>query len=81
MTKATQKSAMPTNKLTVGASVSAIIGTQLSPAVAEVWPQIVPGVLAGPAVTEIVAAMVALIAGLLAAYWVKDAPNVPEGEE
>jgi hypothetical protein len=75
MKTAVQKSALPTRKLAVGSSVAAIVGTQLSPAVAEVWPQVVPGVLAGPAVTEIVAALMALIAALVVGYWVPDAPN------
>lgn len=75
MKTATQTSSMPTRKLAVGASVAAIVGTQLSPAVAEVWPQIVPAVLAGPAITELVAALLALIAALVAGYWVPDAPN------
>ena len=39
MALAKQKSALPTNKLMVGSAFTAIVGTQFSPAVAEVWPQ------------------------------------------
>ncbi len=75
MRKARQKSSWPTRKLAFGSGAAAIIGTQVSPAIAEVWPQLVPGFLAGPAVTEIVAALVALVAGLAVGYPVADAPN------
>lgn len=75
MKKAVQKSSWPTRKLAFGSGVTALVGTQLSPAVAEVWPQLVPVFLSGPAVTEIVAGMAALVAGLFVGYWVPDAPN------
>jgi hypothetical protein len=75
MRKAVQKSSWPTRKLAFGSGVTAIVGTQLSPAVAEVWPQLVPAFLSGPAVTEIVAAVAALVAGLFVGYWVPDQPN------
>ena len=77
MRKARQKSSWPTRKLAFGSGITAIVGTQLSPAVAEVWPQLVPAVLAGPAATEIIAALAALVAGLAVGYYVPDAPNVP----
>ena len=72
MALAKQKSALPTNKLMVGSAFTAIVGTQFSPAVAEVWPQIVPAVLGGPAVTEIVAGLAALGAGLVVGWFVPD---------
>jgi hypothetical protein len=75
MATAKQKSALPTNKLAVGSAVTAIVGTQLSPAVAEVWPQLVWPVLAGPAMTDIISAVSALIAGLVVGWFVPDAPN------
>lgn len=77
MAKAKQTSLMPTNKLAFGSAVTAIVGTQFSPAVAEVWPQIVPAVLAGPAVTEIISALAALFAGLAVGWFIPDRPNVP----
>jgi hypothetical protein len=67
-----QPDALPTNKLTVGASVAAIVGTQASPLVAEVWPQIAPAVLSGPAATETIAALFALLAGLVVGWFVPD---------
>lgn len=75
MRKARQKSSWPTRKLAFGSGITAIVGTQLSPAVAEVWPQLVPAVIAGPAATEIIAALAALFAGLAVGYYVPDAPN------
>ncbi len=81
MKKAVQKSSWPTRKLAFGSGMTAIVGTQLSPAVAEVWPQAMTDIgwtlLAGPAVTEIVAGLAALFAGLAFGYYVPDAPNVP----
>ena len=75
MEKAVQRSSWPTRKLAFGSGVTAIVGTQLSPAVAEVWPQLVPAAFSGPAVTEVIAALAALTAGLFVGYWVPDAPN------
>lgn len=75
MRKARQKSSWPTRKLAFGSGITAIVGTQLSPAVAEVWPQLVSAMLAGPAITEIVSALSALVAGLAVGYYVPDQPN------
>jgi uncharacterized protein YjeT (DUF2065 family) len=72
---ARQTSALPTNKLAAGATVTAIVGTQLSPAVAEVWPQIAPAMLSGPAMTQLVAGVVALVAGLAVGWFVPDRPQ------
>lgn len=72
---ARQTSALPTNKLAAGATVTAIVGTQLSPAVAEVWPQIAPAMLAGPAMTQLVAGVVALLAGVAVGWFVPDRPQ------
>lgn len=80
MTKAVQSSRRPTNKLTVGSAVSSVIGVYAQPVVEEVWPQLVPAVLAGPSVTTAVAVLVSMLAGVLAAYWVPDAANVPVTE-
>lgn len=73
-----QKTAMPTNKLMVGSAVSTIVGTQLSPALAEVWPQIAPSILAGPSFTDLVAAMATLMAGLAAGWLVPDRAGATE---
>jgi hypothetical protein len=71
----TQPTALPTRKLMVGTLVAAITGTELAPALAEVWPQIAPPVLAGPAVTEYMALVLSLLAGLAVGYFVKDRAN------
>lgn len=70
-----QPSAMPTRKLMVGTLAAAITGTELGPALAEVWPQIAPPVLAGPAVTSYLSLVMSLAAGLAAGYYVKDRAN------
>ena len=70
-----QPSAMPTRKLMVGTLAAAVTGTQLAPALAEVWPQIAPPVLAGPAVTEYMALVLSVVAGLAIGYFVKDRAN------
>jgi hypothetical protein len=75
--KADQVSWRPTNKLSIGAAVAPIAALNAEPAVAEVWPQIAPAILSGPAVTTAMAAICGAFAGVLAAYWVPDAPNVP----
>jgi hypothetical protein len=72
MAYAKQPSAMPTNKLMVGSTVATIVGTQLSPALAEVWPQVAPALLAGPSFTDLIAAIVTLLAGLAAGWIVPD---------
>lgn len=77
MTTARQASNLPSNKLTIGASVAAIVGTQTGPLVEEIWPQLVPAVLAGPVATGTMAALLALLAGLAVGWFVPDAPNVP----
>jgi hypothetical protein len=83
--KAIQLTNAPTNKLavgmTVGPAVATLFSSSLGPAVAEVWPTIVPLWLAGPGVTNLVTGLITVLAGAIAAwasaYWVKDALNVP----
>jgi hypothetical protein len=75
MPLAKQPSALPTNKLAVGSTVTAIVGTQLAPALEEIWPALAPAILAGPAVTQLVAALAAMLAGMFVAWWVPDRPN------
>ena len=72
MTMAKQASSMPTNKLAVGSVVATIVSTQLSPAIVELWPQVAPALLAGPAVAEIVSTLAALAAALLVGWFVPD---------
>lgn len=76
MALAKQVSRLPTNKLAVGTTVSAIVGTQAGPLVQEVWPQIAPAVLSGPVMTETMAMIVALLAGMIVGWFVPDATNV-----
>lgn len=73
---ARQISALPTNKLAVGATVAAIIGTQSGPLVTEIWPQIAPAVLSGPVMTDTLAMLVAMIGGVVVGWFVPDRPNV-----
>jgi hypothetical protein len=66
--KAVQVSALPTNKLTIGALVA--------PAVMEVWQRVMTDLyppLAGPEM----AILVAWLVGIMAAYPVKDRANIP----
>lgn len=54
-------------------TVYALIG----PAVSEVWPQVVPAVLAGEAMTAFASAAGAAVIAAAVAYFVRDKPNIP----
>jgi hypothetical protein len=75
MASAKQKSALPTRKLSIGASITGVFGVWAGPVVQEVWPQLVWPVLAGESVTNAVAALTAAMAGVVVAWFVPDAPN------
>lgn len=69
---------LPTNKLAVGSSVAVLIYAQAEPVVAEVWPQIAPAVLSGPAATAFVAGGVAILASWAIGWWVPDRAGAPK---
>lgn len=74
---AVQATAKPTNKsLTM---FGGFVGTLpfVAPVVDEVWPQIAPAVLAGPAFTDALSAVIAGGIALGIAYFVRDRNNVP----
>ena len=67
-----QPDRIPTNKaLTMAGGIPAL-SVIIGPAVAEVWPQIAPAALSGPAMTDFVAAALAGLASLALAYFVPD---------
>lgn len=68
----TQPSAMPTNKLMVGSTATAVFAQYAGPVVAEIWPQVVPAVVGGPTTTEAVATLSSILAGIAVAWWVRD---------
>lgn len=72
-----QPDMLPTNKATVSGGVAVLVATYAGPVVAEIWPQIAPALLAGPAITEFLTAATALLAGLFVAWWVPDRAGVP----
>ena len=76
MTTAIQTSAMPTRKLMVGALTAGVIG----PAFAEAWASGLVGIApwaVGPAMVLMIETLITTGCAIAAAYWVKDAPNVP----
>lgn len=79
--KERQPDSLPTNKAVTAGSVAAVVSVYFGPAVAEVWPQVVPGALAGPDVTQLVSALAATLAGLAVAWWVPDRAGIPVGAQ
>lgn len=75
MALAKQRTFTPTNKLAVGTTVSAIVGTQAAPLVQEIWPQLAPAIVAGPVMTETLAMLMALLSGVIVGWFVPDRPN------
>lgn len=65
---ATQLSALPTRKAAIG-----IVLASLTPALMEIYAQVVPAFLSGPSVQALVGALLALAI----IWWVPDAPNMP----
>lgn len=68
----TQPDRLPTNKVLAMGLGTLTAAPFIGPAVAEVWPQIVPPAFSGPAMTDFVAALVAVIASMALAYFVPD---------
>lgn len=75
---AKQPDAWPTRKLVTMAVGTPTIATLIGPAVAEVWPQIVPAAYAGEAMIAFVSAAAAALVSAIVAYFVPDRPNTPE---
>jgi hypothetical protein len=79
MTLAVQTSARPTNKALTMFGGVVVTTPMVLPFVEEVWPQIGPGFLTGPAATYALAAAVAASISLAIAYFVPDQLNYPAG--
>lgn len=73
-----QPDGLPTNKSMIAGALAPIIALNAEPVVSEVWPQVAPVLLAGPAVTTALAALVGALAGLAVAWWVPDRAGVVE---
>lgn len=73
---AKQPTARPTNKTLTMFGGFVVTTPMVAPVVNEVWPQIAPAVLAGPAFTDAMAAIVAGALSLILAWFVPDRPNV-----
>lgn len=78
MTLETQPTRAPTNKALTMLGGTVALAPFIGPAVNEVWPQIAPAFLAGPAMTEAVAAVIAGLASLALAYFVPDRWGTPQ---
>jgi hypothetical protein len=74
---ANQASARPTNKALTMFAGFVLTTPQVAPVVNEVWPQIAPAALAGPAATNAVAAIIAGAISLAVAWFVPDRANNP----
>jgi hypothetical protein len=72
MTYERQPDALPTNKAAVSAAIGAAIVLHTEPVIAELWPQIAPAMLAGPAVTSAIAWAAGFTAALVVAWFVPD---------
>jgi hypothetical protein len=71
-----QVSALPTNKALAVVGVNMVSLPFVLPAVQEVWPQIAPAFLAGPAMTDAVAALLSGLVGLAVAWFVRDRAGI-----
>ena len=76
MTLANQPTARPTNKALSMFGGFVITTPMVSPVVTEVWPQVAPAFLAGPAFTNALAAVIAGVLSLAITYFVPDRANV-----
>lgn len=69
---------LPTNKLAVGSSLAVLVYAHAEPVAAEVWPELAPAMLSGPAATSFVAGMVAVLASWAVGWWIPDRAGVPK---
>jgi len=74
---ANQPTALPTNKAMTMFAGFVLTTPQIAPVVAEVWPQIAPGFLSGPAATNALAAILAGVISLAVAWFIPDRANSP----
>ena len=83
MTKklADQPSKNPTRKAMTVAAIAPLVTLYTQPAVEEIWPQVVPALIAGPNVTGMVSGIAGAIVGLMVAWYVPDRANVPREPE
>lgn len=63
---------LPTNKAATVAAIAPLVALYAEPVAREIWPQVAPAMLAGPAMTTAVAALIGALAGLVVAWWVPD---------
>ena len=77
MPLAVQATSLPTNKLAVGTVIASLVSTYAAPLAAEVWPQIMPAALAGPVMTDLMQAIIGMLAGVAVAWFVRDRANIP----
>ena len=77
MTLETQPSRAPTNKALAMFGGTVALAPFIGPAVAEVWPLVAPAALAGPMMTDAVAALLAAVLSLVLAYFVPDRWGMP----
>ena len=73
----TQPSALPTNKLTVGAFGASAVAVHFDAAIREVWTSIAPTVLAGPETASFVSWSISAGIALLAGRYVPDLAGTP----
>lgn len=72
-----QTDARPTNKALTTAAGTVGALPLILPAVQEVWPQIAPVALQGPAFTALIAAALSSAVGLGIAWFVRDRVGIP----
>jgi hypothetical protein len=71
-----QPDALPTNKALVSGATGVITYAQFEGALSEIWPQVAPGFLAGPAVTQVLVALAAMALAYAVAWWVPDRAGI-----
>ena len=78
MTLANQPSRAPTHKTLAMFGGFVLTTPQVLPVVHEVWPQVAPAFLAGPAATNALAAVIAALISMAVAWFVPDRANIPQ---
>ena len=67
---------LPTNKAATVAVLAPAGALYVAPIIAELWPQVAPALVAGPAVTEALAWLAGALAALAVAWFVPDRAGV-----
>lgn len=73
-----QPDALPTNKSVTAAAIGAGFMLHVEPVIAELWPQIAPAFLAGPAATDAIAWCAGILAALAVAWFIPDRAGVSD---